>query len=87
MVPRAELTEVVMVYGQYFTHCKRCRKLILLVRCKETGKWIACDPELTRFFPGGGPETFVTPDGRIDHGKLTRGCGETGYRRHRKDCT
>lgn len=70
---------------QYFTFCKRCGKQILMTYCPEEKRWMPCNPEIKRFRRAGGPETYVTPDGKICRGERAYD-GEYGYRKHRKDC-
>ena len=74
-----------MAYEQYFTTCKRCGRKILMTVNQETRKMIPCEPELHRFSPGGGPETYVTPDGIMKRGVKDYN-GEPGYRKHLKNC-
>jgi len=71
--------------NQYFTFCKRCGKQILITRCENTGRWVACDPEIHQYRRSGGPMTYVNEHGELCHGVREHG-GEWGYRRHRNDC-
>ena len=71
--------------NQFYTHCRRCGRQILMTRNRQTGAWVPCDPEILRFTPAGGPETYVNTDGKYCRGKRDRN-GEFGYRRHRRDC-
>lgn len=66
--------------------CRRCGKPIWLVECIGNGKWISCDKELRRFQASGGPDTYVTDEGRVVRGSKAVTGGEFGYRKHRKDC-
>ena len=75
-----------MEHKQYFATCKRCGKKLLMTYNPVTLKWIPCDPELKRFSPGEGTETYVTPEGEVKHGGRAYD-GEYGYRKHRKDCS
>ena len=43
---------------QFFTTCKRCGKQILMTQDLDSLKWIPCEPEIRRFKPSGGPETY-----------------------------
>lgn len=70
---------------QFFTTCKRCGKQILMTQDLGSLKWIPCEPEIRRFKPSGGPETYVTPEGKLQRGERAYD-GEVGYRKHRKDC-
>lgn len=73
---------------QFFTQCKFCGKQILMTRNLKNGNWIPCDPEIRKFTPGGGPNTYITPEGEMVRGCHTYGGPESyGYKRHRKDCT
>ena len=73
------------IYNQYFTTCRRCGRQILMTRA-DNGKTIPCEPEIIRFHPGGGPETFVTETGRFLRGERVWNGSEMGYRKHRRDC-
>lgn len=73
-------------YSLRFTTCRRCGKRIVMIRA-DNGRTIPCDPETVRFVPGGGPETFVTETGRLMHGERAQNGPETGFRKHRKDCS
>lgn len=70
---------------QFFTTCKRCHRQILMTYCPDTMRWIPCDPELIRFCECDVPESYVTTEGIVKHGKPDAN-GEIGYRKHRKDC-
>lgn len=72
-------------HDPYFTTCRRCGKQILMIYSPAAGKWVPCDPEIRRYRKSGGPETYVTPDGSVCRGERAYD-GETGYRKHRKDC-
>lgn len=71
--------------NQFMTYCRRCGRHILMTRCEEDGRWVPCDPEIHRYRPAGGPETYVNVDGKYCRGVRDRD-GEVGYRRHRRDC-
>lgn len=73
------------IYNQYFTTCRYCGKQILLTRA-DNGKTIPCDPEIIRFNPTGGPDTFVTETGRFLRGERDRNGTEMGYKKHLKGC-
>lgn len=71
---------------QYFTHCRRCGKQILMTYNMRKGQWIPCDPEIKRYrITDSGSETFVTPEGETHRGERFFD-GVYGYRRHRRDC-
>jgi len=73
---------------QFFTTCKFCGKQILMTRNLRNGIWIPCNPEIRHFQSGGGPNTYITPEGEVVHGQnATFGSDSFGYIRHRKDCT
>ena len=46
---------------------------------------MCCNPEVIFFTPGGGPETFVTPEGKVVRGKRSRD-GQIGYIAHWATC-
>lgn len=69
--------------NQYVTTCKFCGRQIVMTLTDDG--WKPCDPVITRFTPAGGPETFVTHDGRVCRGRLDRN-GELGYRKHYRTC-
>ena len=70
---------------QFFTTCKKCGRKILMTRNHTNGYWIPCNPELYRCAPSGGPETYVTPEGRMVRGFRDRD-GQFGYLGHRWSC-
>lgn len=47
--------------------CKGCGREIRWIRM-ETGKAMPTDPEEIRFFVSGGPNTYITPDGKTLRG-------------------
>ncbi len=71
--------------NQYFGICKGCKKQILWTRTRK-GKSMPVNPELIRFTPAGGPETFVTPDGDIVRGKRDSSSMRYGYISHFGTC-
>ena len=74
--------------NQFFTECRRCGKQILMTQDIATHKWTPCNPEILFFVEKDVPNVYVTPDGEIKHGvPSVNGKGETGYIRHRRDCT
>lgn len=72
------------------TVCKYCKRPAMLIQV-ETGKWILCEREKTRFSPlvSDDPEathSFAVEDGRVFRGKADeQGC-MTGYRKHITNC-
>lgn len=69
--------------NQYVTNCKFCGRPIVMTLTEDG--WKPCDPVLTRFTSAGGPETFVTHDGKIHRGRQSRD-GQYGYRKHFNTC-
>lgn len=69
--------------NQYVTTCKYCGRQIVMTLTEDG--WKPCDPVMMRFTPAGGPETFVTHDGRVCRGRPDRN-GEPGYRKHYRTC-
>ena len=64
--------------------CKGCGQQILWTKTKA-GKAMPCNPVAVYFTPAGGPETFVTPDGRVERGFQSQG-GQLGYISHFATC-
>ena len=65
--------------------CRACGARILWLKTTK-GKSMPCDPGAIRFTPGGGPETFVTVDGKVVRGKRGN-AGETyGHISHFATC-
>lgn len=60
--------------------------MILMTQRADDGRWVPCDPEIRRFRPSGGPETYINENGKTCRGKRDRDGSEVGYRRHRTDC-
>jgi len=50
------------------TPCRGCGKEIAFIKTVK-GKSMPVDPESVYYIPGGGPNTYVTIDGEIDHGR------------------
>jgi hypothetical protein len=69
---------------QNFGICRGCGAQILWTRT-AAGKSMPCDPEVIFFTPGGGPETFVTPEGKTERGKRSKE-GQIGYISHFATC-
>ena len=70
--------------GQRYGTCKGCGVQVLWIQT-TAGNWMPCNPEAVFFTPGGGPETFVTPRGKVERGKRSRG-GQCGYISHFATC-
>lgn len=64
--------------------CRGCGAQILWV-VTQKGKAMPCNLYVICFTPGGGPETFVTPDGKVVRGKRSKD-GEIGYISHFATC-
>ena len=74
---------------QFETFCRRCGRKIIMTMNEKTGRWVPCDTDIRRYVPGGGPNAFVDPEGKIRYGKRTfsgNTAGEWGYEKHRADC-
>lgn len=69
---------------QRYSFCRGCGAQIIWTRTAN-GKSMPCDPEVIFFTPAGGPETFVTPDGKTVRGKRSRD-GQIGYISHWATC-
>ncbi len=69
---------------QNFGTCRGCKRTILWTETRNN-KHMPCDPEAIIFTPAGGPDTFVTPDGRVVRGKRSIE-GEIGYISHFATC-
>lgn len=73
------------MYNQRLGICRGCGKQIIWTQTVK-GKSMPCDPEIIDFEPGGGPETFVTPDGKVMRGKRAKSGGMVGYISHFATC-
>lgn len=56
---------------QNYSFCRGCGAQIIWTRT-PAGKNMPCDPEVILFTPGGGPETFVTPEGKVERGQRSK---------------
>lgn len=70
--------------SQHYGFCKGCGAQILWTMT-ERGKSMPCDPYIITFVPGGGPETFVTPEGKVERGARSKD-GKIGYISHFATC-
>ena len=71
--------------NQNYSTCKGCGANVLWLQT-AAGKWMICNRPLIPFEPGGGPETFVQPDGKVVRGKR-KDCGSaSGYIAHWATC-
>lgn len=68
-----------------FSTCRSCGARILWVKTVG-GKAMPCNAEAIRFTRGGGPETFVTPEGKVERGKRDHEGELTGYISHFATC-
>ena len=66
--------------------CLQCGKPIDFIMEKGRGRLLAVDPTPVFYTPAGGPNTIVTPDGKISFGKVNRYGRMTGYLPHWKTC-
>ena len=67
-------------------NCRGCGRLIVWTKM-QSGKPMPCDPEIIRFSPkDGGPEVFVTPDGRTVYGLRDPQSEQIGYISHFATC-
>ena len=69
---------------QHFSRCRGCHAPVIWMQAKN-GTWMICNPEKITFTPGGGPETFITPEGKAVYGKRSRE-GQAGYISHWATC-
>lgn len=65
--------------------CRSCGARIVWIKT-AAGKSMPCNADLITFTRGGGPETFVTPEGKIERGKRDRNGALTGYISHFATC-
>lgn len=68
---------------QKFVFCKYCGKQVLKNWSQKEQRWIYCEPLVIWFTPAGGPETFITPEGKRERGTRAQEGGQIGYRTHR----
>lgn len=69
---------------QNYSTCKGCHAQVLWTQAAN-GSWMICNPEVILFTPGGGTETFVTPEGKVVRGKRSAE-GQVGYISHWATC-
>ena len=67
------------------TMCRKCGAHIAFIQMKS-GKVMPVNAFPVQFNPGGGPETFVTADGKVVRGKRGSDGTETGYISHFATC-
>lgn len=68
-----------------YSVCRSCGARIRWIKT-ISGKAMPCDAEEIRFNRGGGPETFVTPEGKVERGRRCREGEYTGYISHFATC-
>ena len=66
--------------------CLQCGQAIVFIPEKGRNRLMAVDPKPVWYTPSGGPNTIVTPDGRITYGKVSRSGRMEGYLPHWKTC-
>ena len=71
--------------NQNYSTCKGCGANVLWLQT-AAGKWMICNRPLISFDPGGGPETFVQPDGKVVRGKRKECGSASGYITHWATC-
>lgn len=64
--------------------CRSCGAEIIWIKM-GSGKRMPCDKDPVTFTRGGGPESFVTPEGKVERGKRSKE-GLTGYISHFATC-
>lgn len=65
--------------------CKSCGASIRWVITTKLKK-MPCDPDPIRFTPAGGPETFVTREGKVERGKRDPQGSAVGFISHFATC-
>ena len=65
--------------------CKSCGASIRWVITTKLKK-MPCDPDPIRFTPAGGPETFVTREGKVERGKRNPQGSKVGFISHFATC-
>ena len=68
-----------------YSTCRACGARILWLKTTK-GKNIPCDPGVIRFHAAGGPETFVTVDGKVERGQRQKDGAAWGYISHFATC-
>ena len=66
-------------------YCRSCGARIRWIKT-VAGKAMPCNATPIRFERGGGPETFVTPEGKVERGKRDHEGELTGYISHFATC-
>ena len=67
------------------TKCRACGAEIGFIKTVK-GKTMPVNAEGVCFTPGGGPDTFVMPDGRIERGRRRANGSEIGFVSHFATC-
>ena len=65
--------------------CRACGARILWLKTTK-GKNMPVDPGVIRFHAAGGPETFVTVNGKVERGARSTTGAELGYISHFATC-
>ena len=65
--------------------CRACGARILWLKTTK-GKNMPVDPGVIRFHAAGGPETFVTVDGKVERGQRKTDGDQWGYISHFATC-
>lgn len=68
-----------------FGTCRSCGVRIVWIKTVG-GKAMPCNAQPITFQKGGGPETFVTPEGKVERGKRDPDGDLTGYISHFATC-
>lgn len=68
-----------------FSTCRSCGAQIVWIKT-TSGKSMPCNAGLIRFARGGGPETFVTAEGKVERGKRDPAGDRAGYISHFATC-
>ena len=68
-----------------FGTCRACGYRIRWIKTKN-GKSMPCNAQAVRFTPGGGPDTFVTKEGKVERGKRDKAGSAVGYISHFATC-
>ena len=67
--------------GSKITRCRACGRQVFL--CQTTAETsLLCEPQICRFSPTGGPQTFVAMDGRVTRGRIDSFGAVQGYLVH-----
>lgn len=73
------------VRGERRMYCRYCGEEIIFIQMAK-GTTLPVDPEPVRYTPAGGPDRFVTLDGRTVYGRERRNGSESAFMPHFKTC-